>query len=196
MCMYRKALVVLAGFALILGATASVNAVDLDEPSNWTGAKLGVLMSGTAEINDIEVDQKSTYSFSLFSDFPLGDYFHYGIAMDIMRMDWFADKDELHLDEAETMLDVSLNFKATLPFAGKRFALRPGVGIGYGVMRRREGFNGTNYLSLKAYTELAVMIGEKAVLIDAGIWDAPTGGDSDTDITIGPLTFVRAGIAF
>ena len=184
------------GCALGFGATASINAVDLGEPSNWTGAKLGLLMSGTADIDEIEVDQKSSFSFSLFSDFTFGDYFHYGIAMDIMRMDWSADKDELQLDEAETMLDMSLNVKATLPFAGNRIALRPGVGIGYGVMRRREAFNGTNYLTLKAYAELAVMIGEKAILIDAGVWNAPTGGDSDTDITIGPLGFVRAGIAF
>ena len=178
-------------------APSIVNAAEIDEPSNWTGVKVGALFEGTTEIDSIEVDQKTSFMLGLFYDFPMGRDFQYGLAMDILRMDWKSGSDEYDLDESELMLDLSINVKAFMRVPGNRVAIRPGVGVGYGVMRRREAFNGTNYLTLKAYAEIAVAINDtKVLLLDAGVWNAPTGGDSETDISVGPLVFVRGGLAF
>jgi hypothetical protein len=184
-------------YLLVCLAPLVAQAADISEPSNWTGGKIGWLASGTVELDEFEVDQENSFLFGFFSDFPMGKSFHYGVAMDLLRMDWSSDSTGARVDESELMLDLSLNVKGMLRLPGNRVAIRPGAGVGYGVMRRREALNGTNYLTLKAYTELVIAIGaERVIILDAGVWSSPTGGDSETSIKVGPLFFVRGGFSF
>ncbi|MBD3258094.1 hypothetical protein GF377_06640 [candidate division GN15 bacterium] len=187
--------------ALIIACSVAVAgpvwSVDLVEPTNWTGFKAGVLLDGDVELGDATVDQETSFLLQAFYDFPFGDNVFYGLGADILGMKWRGETDEQRVDETELLLDVGLHFKALLRPFGNRFAVRPGGGIGYGVMRRLENLNGSNFLTLKAYVEFVYQFDtERVILIDVGVWDAPTGGDAETDITIGPLAFVRAGIAF
>lgn len=195
---------IIPGTAILVLAVVSlvpfpgvVLGADIREPTTWTGVKAGVLFPGNLEAGDVDADQKTSFCFQFFSDFPMGDHLHYGPTIEVLRMDWTSDNDSLRLGSTELMLDLSLNVKAMVPLPGDRVAIRPGFGIGYGVMKRRQDFNGTNYLTLKVYSELAFMLDtDRALIIDGGLWYVPVGGDSETDIRIGPLAFLRAGISF
>jgi hypothetical protein len=112
-------------------------------------------------------------------------------------MKWSGETDRFDGEDAETLLDIGLTWKYMLIRAEDRFAIRPGIGVGFGTLRRRQALSGTNYLTLKLSTEIIYSSpGSLGFLIEVGGFYTPTGGDSETDIKIGPLPFVRGGVLF
>ena len=170
---------------------------DYDEGESYTGIKIGFLGSGKVDLPGDDVDQDPSFGAGFFFDFPFGSRLHYGASADLLRMHWVATDDSTEFDEQETMIDIGINVKATIIGPNSSFALRPGVGVGFGALRRMARFSGSNYLTVKAFAEAVYFTpGDLAFLADAGIWYAPSGGDNENDITIGPLVFVRLGIMF
>jgi hypothetical protein len=164
---------------------------------SYTGIEAGFLGSGRVELTGERADQRFSYGAGIFFDFPFGAHMHYGVSADLLQMNWSAKSRSYDFEQREMMLDVGINFKATLTAENSPIALRPGIGVGFGALRRLDGFSGSNYLTLKAFSELVYFTpGDLAFLVDGGVWYAPTGGDNDHDITIGPLMILRFGIMF
>jgi len=119
------------------------------------------------------------------------------MAVDLLWMDWSGGAGSFNLPQSEALLDASLNFKANVPCLDGQLMIRPGVGIGYGVMRRRAALKGTNYLTLKAFVETIYSLPkDRGILAEIGVWQAPNGGDDDTLVHIGPLLLLRVGFVF
>ena len=173
------------------------SAGELSEGENFTSVKLGMIGSGTVDIDGVDVDHSTGYSIGLGYDFPLGERGHYGISIDLHRMKWSGETERFDGQDAETLLDLGLTWKYMLIMSEDRFAVRPGVGIGFGTLRRRQALSGTNYLTLKMNLEIIYASPwGMGLLVEAGGFYTPTGGDSETDIKIGPLPFIRAGVLF
>jgi hypothetical protein len=187
-------LVIAVSFIIPCAVTA---AGDFEEGESFTGFKFGVLGPGQVDLGSQNADQKTSFGGGVFFDFPFGAHFHYGASADLYRMHWTADGERFNFDSEELLLDVGINVKASLSSENSSFAFRPGVGIGFGALRRMAGFGGSNYLTLKAFSEAVYFTpGELAFLLDAGVWYAPSGGDNEHDIKIGPLFLIRAGVMF
>ena len=178
-------------------SAATARADSFAPGDSYTGIKVGYIGTGDVDLEGQKADQRSSFGAGLFFDFPFGNRMHYGVSGDLLRMNWKADGARYRFEEQEMMLDVGVNFKATLMSENGPVAVRPGVGIGFGALRRMADFSGSNYLTLKAFTEVVFFTpGDVAFLVDGGVWYAPSGGDNDHDIKIGPLLVVRFGIMF
>jgi len=164
----------------------------------YVGLSGGVMGSGTSEINTITTDLSSSLSLGGFVDFAFGEHLHYGLAASYARMTWSVDDSLLIIrDEKKTLIDIAVTFKADLGIRNGAVLIRPGVGVGFAMLSRLSRLYGTNYLSVSAFTQVAVQIrGGTYAMVDAGIWQAPSGGNDDYDITIGPLAYLRLGVMF
>ncbi len=167
------------------------------EGDRYTVVKVGMIGSGTVDIEGEKIDQETGINVGLAFDFPSGTFLHYGLSMEVMQMNWTAESESYQFDESELMLNIGLEFKGYLPLPAGPLVIRPGIGIGYGALRRLDRFNGTNYLTLRGFGEL-VYVRDRGpdFLFEGGLWYAPSGGDDETDIKIGPLIFLRAGVLF
>jgi len=182
---------------MLLPLSSTVCADDFSTGESYTGVKVGYLGSGEVDLPGQNADQRSSFTAGLFFDFPFGASMHYGVSADLLRMDWKADGASYRFEEQEMLLDVGVNFKATIMSENGSLALRPGVGVGFGALRRMDNFSGSNYLTMKAFSELVYFTaGDVSFLVDAGVWYAPNGGDNEHDIKIGPLFTLRFGIMF
>ena len=183
--------------ALFPASVGSLSASDFGEGEGYTGVKAGVIGSGEVKIEGEGVDQDAGVTFGLLFDFPYGRRMHYGAAVEFLQMNWNAGSRSFRFSQSELLMDIGITMKAMFPCAGTRFVVRPGVGIGFGMLRRMGSFNGSNYLTLKVFSEFIYFFEDlPAFLIDGGVWYAPTGGDINSDITIGPLLFLRLGVLF
>jgi len=186
----------ISGLLLLLAATAPL-ASDFSEGDNYTIVKVGLIGSGSVDIDGVEIDHSTGYSLGLGYDFPAGERGHYGFSVDLHRMKWSGETEHFDGQDAETLLDIGLTWKYILIMSEDRFAVRPGLGVGFGTVRRRQALNGTNYLTLKLYSEFIYSTsGTVGFLIEVGGFYTPTGGDSETSIRIGPLPYLRAGVLF
>jgi outer membrane protein with beta-barrel domain len=191
-----KKLLLITGTLLLLAVSAAT-AAEFSEGERYTSIKAGLIGSGTVDVEGTEINQSTGFSLGLSYDFPLGERLHYGISVDLHRMKWSGDADRFQGEDAETLLDLGLVWKYMLVLSEDQFAIRPGIGAGYGTLRRRQTLNGTNYLTLKAFTEIIYFSARgTGLLVEVGGFYAPTGGDSDTDIKIGPLLYARVGLMF
>ena len=183
--------------AVVLAGLEPAAAYDYAEGDSYTGVKVGMLGAGEVDLTGETADQKAGFGAGVFFDFPAGTHLHYGASVDLFSVHWKANTDTYSFDATELMMDIGINVKAMLGRENGSFALRPGLGIGFGVLRRMADFNGSNYLTLKAFAEMVYFTpGTIALLLDSGVWYAPSGGDNDHDIKIGPLFYLRAGVMF
>ncbi|MCP4685590.1 MAG: outer membrane beta-barrel protein [bacterium] len=182
---------------LLVLVAAGTSASDFSEGDRYTSVKVGMIGSGTVDVDGADVDQSAGLSLGLGYDFPVGERLHYGFSVDLHRMKWSADTEEFPGEDSETLLDIGLTWKYMAVLSEDRFAIRPGIGVGYGTLRRRKALNGTNYLTLKANAEVIYFSGGGPGFgAEIGVFYTPTGGDSETDIKIGPLLYARAGVLF
>jgi hypothetical protein len=167
------------------------------QPAPVSGVKIGISSAGDVRIDDAELTHSNSLTVGFFGDLPWGDHFSYGMAVDLLWMNWSGGAESFDLPRSEALLDVSLNFKGEVSCFDDQLAVRPGVGIGFGTMRRRATLSGTNYLTLKAFVETIYSLpGDRGILAEIGVWQAPSGGDDDTLVHIGPLLLLRFGFIF
>jgi hypothetical protein len=183
-------------FTIVLPIMFASSAVHC-QPSPVSGVKIGMSSAGDVRIDDAELTHSNSLTVGFFGDLPWGDHFSYGMAVDLLWMNWSGGAESFDLPRSEALLDVSLNFKGEVSCFDDQLAVRPGVGIGFGTMRRRATLNGTNYLTLKAFVETIYSLpGDRGILAEIGVWQAPSGGDDDTLVHIGPLLLLRFGFIF
>ena len=187
------------GLALVLISTTGLFASDFEEGDSYTGIKLGMIGPGQIDIAGREADQNASFTGGVFFDLPFGAHLHYGLSADFFSMSWQSESDPFPFEESEWLLDLGINLKGNFVGESSAFGFRPGVGVGFGVLRRMEmaGVAGSTYLTLKAFLEVVYSTpGDLSFLLDGGVWHAPSGGDNDTDVRVGPLVFLRAGVMF
>jgi len=184
---------------LVLICGTGVFASDYEEGESYTGVKLGLVGSGQVDIADREADQVSSLTGGVFFDLPFGSRLLYGLSADFFSMSWESENPPFPFEESEWLLDLGINLKGNFVNESSAFGFRPGVGVGFGVLRRMEmaGVAGSTYLTLKAFLEVVYSTpGDLSFLVDGGVWHAPSGGDNATDVKVGPLVFLRAGVMF
>ncbi len=184
---------------MVLACGVGVMASEFDEGDNYTGVKVGLIGSGHVDMADRGADQATSLIGGVFFDLPFGSRLSYGLSADFFSMSWESADLRFPFEESEWLLDLGVNLKGNLLGESGALRLRPGVGVGLGVLRRMETANvgGSNFLTLKAFLEIVLATpGDLSFLLDAGVWRAPSGGDATTDITVGPLVFLRAGVMF
>ena len=187
------------GLCLVLFSVVSLCASDFEEGGSYTGVKLGMVGSGHVNIAGREADQAASFTGGVFFDLPFGNRLHYGLSADFFSMSWQSESYPFPFEESEWLLDLGINLKGNFVGESSAFGFRPGVGVGFGVLRRMEMANvaGSTYLTLKAFLEVVYSTpGDLSFLLDGGVWHAPSGGDNDKDIKVGPLVFLRAGVMF
>ena len=183
---------------VLIGGTGVV-ASDFDEGDSYTGIKLGLVGSGQVDIAGREANQAASFTGGVFFDLPFGSRFSYGLSADFFSMSWESESPQFPFEASEWLLDLGVNLKGNFLSESSALGFRPGVGVGFGVLRRMEMANvaGSNYLTLKAFLEIVYTTpGDLSFLLDGGVWHAPSGGDNDTDVKVGPLVFLRAGVMF
>ena len=188
--MRRIIVLVLLAFALT-ASTASAG-------ENYTGVKLGMVSSGNVEFDGTTVDQNAGLAVGLFFDHPIGSRGHLGLTLDLLTMDWSHDSSP-QLAQKEMLLDIGLCGKVRLTGEESDLIVRPGAGLGLGVLGKMETANlaASSYPTLKGSVEVAYDNGGDVIyLVETGLWYAPGGGDRERDVTIGPLLLLRAGVMF
>jgi hypothetical protein len=192
-----KPLTTILVLALLSGSLAKAS--DYASGESYTGVKIGLVSSGDVDFNGATIDQGAGLAAGLFFDQPLGSRLHGGLAIDLLSMDWDGSRADLPFAQKEMLLDIGLTAKMNLTGEESSIMVRPGAGLGLGVMSKLEAANlaSSSYLSLKAFTELAYDGGGDLIyLVEAGLWYAPSGGDKTRDVKIGPLFLLRAGLMF
>jgi hypothetical protein len=98
---------------------------------------------------------------------------------------------------SEFMIDVALGAKLACFIPNSRFAIRPGVCIGYGHLSETVYFPNSRYLTLKIYSEFVqYTIKGGGVLLEVGMAWAPSGSATDMDLSAGPMMLLRGGLVF
>jgi len=184
---------------IVLWVSSSAMASDYEFGESYTGFKFGLVGSGRVELRRFDIDQRAGMSAGFFFDLPFGSRLHYSFAADLLKMSWRGQRNSFRWDESEWLLDLSVNLKGNLFSANSPIGLRPGLGVGVAILGKMEttGVAGSSYVTVKTFTELVFMSSSDLVgLIEGGVWYAPSGGDSNSDLTIGPLLMLRAGVMF
>jgi hypothetical protein len=168
-----------------------------EDPLRLLSIKAGMVGSGDVEVGAARLRQDKSFSLAFASEFPAGEHFHYGLSADFLWMNWTGDDLGMGIDASETLLDLHISVKGNVDLLGRRVTMRPGVGIGYGVMGRQSRLNPMNFLTLRASAEAIYWLPKaRGLLLEAIWWNAPNGGDDDTDVTIGALPVFRVGFVF
>jgi hypothetical protein len=155
---------------------------DADRPGTLFGVKAGLFSPGTVDTDSSSDDAYVSYSAGLFVDRALTKDLYGGISLDVGNVDAF--------DDTTTLVDLSLNLKARFS-PGSRWSIVPGFGLGYGIADDAEFF------IVKASVEFLIPSdGGPTWMLEAAVLGAPSGGNSDTDITFGPGFMLRGGVAF
>jgi hypothetical protein len=184
---------------LVLLFISYAPAADYEIGENYTGFKFGLIGSGSVDLDKHTVDQRSGLSAGFFFDQPLGSSLHYSLSVDLHKMTWRGQLPTYRWDESEWLLDLGVNFKRNLLNENSTVGLRPGIGAGLAFLGKMEtaGVAGSSYVTLRVFTELIFMSSSDLMgLIEIGLWYAPSGGDHNSDLSLGPLWLLRGGVMF
>lgn len=179
LAIFLIAILVLAGTALGQEGT-----------SKW-GIKLGLVSPGEVTIEDLGSDDGDmSYSVGGFLDYQLAPRLFGGISLDLHNAKYG--------DESETLMDFSVALKAMVSDPAATTKIRPLLALGYGAMSAvSEDADGTKYFLVKAGTEIVMeRPGSSSWLIEIALFAAPSGGNSDADVTFGPGFLLRGGLLF
>ena len=182
---------------LIGGAGSPVCAYDAGV--SFTGFKVGLIGSGTADIERESVHEQAGVSAGFFFDLPMGSRLHYGLSTDLHEMTWQGENSLGRVEESGWLLDIGINLKGDFFSDNSPFGFRPGLGAGVGFLGKMDGLglSGSSYITLRATAEIVYFSpSDLMFLLETGVWYAPSGGDNITDVTIGPLLLLRAGVMF
>ena len=103
------------------------------------------------------------------------------------------------IDESGWLLDIGANLKGDFFSEDAPWGFRPGIGAGVGFLGEMDGLgvSSSSYLILRAMAEIVYFTpSDFMFVLESGVWYAPSGGDNLTDVAIGPLFLLRAGVMF
>jgi len=185
--------------AAIVCLISSAVASDYEVGESYTGFKFGMIGSGSVESGHSPIDQRAGFSTGFFFDQPFGPRLHYSLSVDLHKMSWRGQQPTYRWDKSEWLIDLGLNLKGNLLGENSPIGLRPGVGAGVAFLGKMEsaGVGGSSYVTVRMFTELIFLSSNDLMgLLEAGVWYAPSGGDNASDLSIGPLWTLRAGVMF
>jgi len=170
-----------------------------DEGSH--GIRVGIISSGTVNINGRTYDQDAGVSLGLFYDVQALDNLYWGVNVDLHRMAWTLELIEIDrtlvLREAKLLTEITAGFKYRFAIDDGLFAFRPTAAIGVGYLPRMLDLQASTYLVLKTGGELLWYPAENyGLILEVGMFYAPSGHADVNSVTIDPLLLVRAGVAF
>lgn len=177
-------------FALPDPAFAQEGAASVLARNTTFGVKAGLISSGTIYVDDGEFDSDASYSIGAFVDHRLAPKLFGGLGLDVHNISAF--------DEEKMLIDAELTLKALIGEGRGRVAFRPGIGLGYGSVGEISGVAASSqYFTVRGFAEILLpMSGRSAWLGEIAVLAGPSGGNSDLDITFGPMVLVRAGVVF
>lgn len=164
------------------------------------GFSAGFWLPGTITIEDVDVDKKIGPLVRIFYDsyinpkFAVGAYFNYSSAV-LSYETLEADAD---------FLEFGVALKPRF-FIGPDMALKPGLNLGYRMANRELliGYESADTntkskgLGVNLSVELQFMQNDDYIFfIESGFLSQPTGGNSDADVTWGPILYITCGLAF
>ena len=164
------------------------------------GVSAGFWLPGTISIEDIDVDKGIGPLIRIFVDsyinpkFAVGGYFNYSSAtLSYEGLDANAD-----------FLELGIAFKPRF-FIEPNMALKPGLNIGYRIANRELMYGyespdtdtSSRGLGLNLSVELQFMqSADYIIFIEGGFLTQPAGGNSDADVTWGPILYLTCGLTF
>jgi hypothetical protein len=150
------------------------------------GPKIGILGRANIEAGDETFTSKINVSLGLFFDVSVAGRLYSGVAVDFHNIEV--------LDQQQFFLDISIPLKFSIPFDHPGIIVKPVVAVGWGHLAGITFMKATNYLTLKASVELHYLMPKKrAWVFELGVFDAPVGGNSHTDSSVGLAPLFRVG---
>jgi hypothetical protein len=164
------------------------------------GFSAGFWLPGTITIEDVDVDKEIGPLIRIFYDsyinpkFAVGGYFNYSSAVISYET----------LEANADFLEIGIAFKPRF-FIGPDMALKPGLNIGYRMANREllMGYEAadTNTKSKGMGVNLSVELqfmqkDDYIFFVESGFITQPTGGNSNADVTWGPILYLTCGLAF
>lgn len=164
------------------------------------GFSAGFWLPGTITIEDVDADKKIGPLVRIFYDsyinprFAAGAYFNYSSAV-ISYETLEADAD---------FLEFGIALKPKF-FIGPDMALKPGLNLGYRMANRELliGYESADTntkskgLGVNFSVELQFMQNDNYIyFVESGFLTQPAGGNSDADVTWGPILYLTCGLTF
>lgn len=164
------------------------------------GFSAGFWLPGTITIEDVDADKEMGPLIRIFYDsyinpkFAVGAYFNYSSAV-ISYETLEADAD---------FLEFGVALKPRF-FIGPDMALKPGLNLGYRMANREllMGYEAADTntkskgLGVNLSVELQFMQNDDYIFfVEGGFLSQPSGGNSDADVTWGPILYLTCGLAF
>ena len=153
------------------------------------GAKAGAVGPGCVYIEDSDCFESDVnYSFGGFLDYLFAERISGGLFADVHGISGEGTED------TENMIDLGATLKGIILASGGSVTLRPGLGVGYGMVTVAD--EDVKFLTLRGMLEALFDVGGLRVGAEAGVYTGPSGGNEELDVTFGPGFLARAIIEF
>jgi len=183
--MKRTLLLLLASHLILCSSSLGISPY-APKGKGLVGPKIGILGRANIEAGDETFTSNINISLGLFFDVPVVAGFYSGIAVDFHNIEV--------LDQQQFFLDISIPLKFSIPFDRPGIVVKPVVAFGWGHLAGITFMKATNYLTVKVSVELHYLMPKKrAWVFELGVFDAPVGGNSHTDSSVGLAPLFRIG---
>lgn len=157
------------------------------------GLKLGYLGSGTVRVAGAAFGTTASHDLGVVLDYKVAPKLY-------MSMHFFMHNFSVE-GISENMMDIGGSFKAVIPTRNERVMLRPSLNMGYGALPEiqigKSSVDSSSYFLIGPSMEIIYnTMGNYDLVGEIGFISAPTGGNSDFTVTLGPTLILRGGIYF
>jgi hypothetical protein len=151
------------------------------------GIKAGLVHEGTVRLNGEEKATKLGLSGGVFFDVPVTAWSMLGISADVHSFQ--------ALSRGQALLDIGLAVKIPAYLKKAEMALKPGAAVGFAHLAQISYLEASDYLSLKVFFEAVFYTKKKyAWTGEFAVYYLATGGNSEYDVTWGPVVMLRGGV--
>jgi hypothetical protein len=125
----------------------------------------------------------------VYADLPQGREFYLTGAFDF----YYIELNRCN----QVMIEASIGLKRIFALPRSKMFLKPAVSVGFAYLAQMGDLPASRFLSIKLFVETHFTIdARKAWVGELGFFQAPSGSNSKSDVTLGPGFFVRWGLAF
>jgi hypothetical protein len=193
---FRDLLTVVVAVALV---SSTVVADDQFQPKNLAfGVKAGLVTGGTVNYH-LKGGNSRDHDFSTDDGLDIGIFLEHNVYRRL-KATLSADAHNVRVGDqtvSEFMIDIALGAKLALFVPNSRFAVRPGVCLGYGHLSEIYFLQDSHFTTLKIYSEfVSYTVRGGGVMLEVGAIWAPTGSDGTYDGSAGPMLLLRGGLVF
>ena len=164
--------------------------------SSNVGVKAGFVADATLDFadkkttsNTFELETNQSWSVQGFVELPLHGDFHSILALDYNNLG--------DIGKSEMLLVASYGVRYNWETNHERFAIRPGLALGYGYLGDTHVSDAAGLLTLNLSSEFVIYsTAGTGFMFETGLLWALTGGNESYDIDGGPLLQIRGGLRF